>query len=65
MADKQNTKEKVANWIVASCLLAIFILAIVGLWLDRQVPVVVFGIIGGIAYGADGDIITTIFRSKK
>ena len=53
----ENIKTKVANWIVGLSLLAIFLLAVADLLLEESVPLIVYGIIGGIAYGADGDIL--------
>lgn len=58
--------ERVSNWLVGFCLLALVILAVLDLMLEESVPIVVYGIIGGIAFGADGDIISVLMgRGKK
>lgn len=63
MAEK-NIK-RVSVWITALALVCLVVLAIVDMLLEESVPVVVYGIVGGIALGADGDTIPAIFGVKR
>ena len=64
MADKTPV-SRVSNLIVALSLVSLVVLAVVDMLSAENVPLVVYGIIGGIAFGADKESIPTIFGGKK
>ncbi len=57
--------EKVSTWIIGASLLSLFVLALVDLFVAESVPIVVYGILGGIALGADSETIPAIFGIRK
>lgn len=66
MATKKALEPKtVSTWITSISLLAIVVLAIIDMLLSEQVPIIVYGIIGGIALGADKDSLSTILGREK
>jgi hypothetical protein len=64
MADKTPV-SRVSNLVVALSLVSLVVLAVVDMLSAENVPLVVYGIIGGIAFGADKESIPTIFGGKK
>lgn len=62
--DKPPIKQ-VSSWLTGLSLLALVVLAIADLLLAESVPLVVYGIVGGIALGADGDTIPAIFGVRR
>lgn len=57
--------RRVSTMVTVLSLVVLTILGIADLLLEEQVPIVLYGVIGGIALGADKDTIPTIFGGKK
>lgn len=64
MANKTPV-TKVSSLLAVLSLVSLVILAIVDMFNTESVPLIVYGIIGGIAFGADKESIPTIFGGKK
>ncbi len=57
-------RVKVSTWITALSLIVLAVLAMFDLTQEEAVPTVVYGIIGGIALGADGEFLPSILGKR-